>query len=1126
MAKILGRANTCSRSMSEILSIFKRSQVSGQITMNPIKISSNIMKISPLFIYKMRHVIAALGLLMGVGAGYAAVSDTGVADSLPKWNVSQLTESGKTLDTSDKTSNTRCMVLVDNDTRLFVHARGTRNVITYDLSVPGDLSSARFINEFDTSPYLGTGTQSESVGHGIYVKRDTMDRVWLWNRTEVWQFDLSTPGDMTTAVKSGYKDLSAYVTRGHGIYFRPDGEIFYVEDRGQAKVHQFSVSEAWDIETLEWAGDLDISARHRAVRGIEFTPDGKTMFLLDTSLREIQQYNLSEAWQASTAEFDKALSVNIRNPRGITWNSDGSRAYIMNASTGVISQFDIIELPQLPFADHFNKANWRDSDAIPHFWSRSEPGSVISQVTGTSDGRFIQMIETGTQGNRLSRFYTKKQALFNFADQTIIVKLNDIQDVFPSTLEGNYSWYKAWGFADEEKRIDRRGENLISLVHAITSGGARNTLTLYAGEKTLGSLTLAMTGEPVAGNEANVVTPVNIELTLDSANASVSVELSDGTTHTISGAHGFDPKTEEWMRRPVLCMNVFVGSAKGPGTPMGFSMDSITVSSPNPVTVVEAEPPGMLLTWQRDPTTTMTIDWQTNPHIFPQAVPDGTLRYKKVGSDSWNQVQAEPRVFPFSERTVYRVELTGLEPDTEYRFQVNPFTRKYKFRTMPESVEDEPLVFAAGGDTRHRQEWMERMNRVAMEYDPAFVVWGGDMAYEDGRADQVHHMYEWFDAIMNTLIREDGLVIPVIVTIGNHEVIRGYYTRHEGFEETDEWRERIAPYYYALFAFPGHPGYGALDFGNYLSLILLDSHHTNPMGPDSRQTHWLNEVLDERSEVPHLFPVYHLPAYPSSRPYGTGLWDRVRRHWVPIFDKHGIRVAFEHHDHAYKRTEPLRADQIDPHGVVYIGDGAWGVAARAVHDPAETWYLARAQQVRHAIIVTLYGTQQHYLMVAEDGTIIDEYVPGRHALLGIDSSDRFREQLVALQEDPQSAFREAGSDLIAAFHDSHDAQRPDDRRAFLAYLRELFQDKEISPVKRRLAYQILLMHADYSRYATAEDKELFDEGLQDRDPEIQDLARMAGGLDFRMEEARTLLQTLRSDQFIAVRDRVFNQQQP
>ena len=381
------------------------------------------------------------------------------------------------------------------------------------------------------------------------------------------------------------------------------------------------------------------------------------------------------------------------------------------------------------------------------------------------------------------------------------------------------------------------------------------------------------------------------------------------------------------------------------------------------------EPIGLMLSWQSDPLTTMTFDWQILPDD-PEEVAVPILHIKRKGASTWHEVEAKSLPFPHSDRTIHRIEMVGLEPGTAYRFRVGGFTREYYFNTMPSDL-SEPLVWATGGDTRHRQSWMERMNHVAMRYDPQFIVWGGDLSYADGREDRVGRWYEWFDAIRNTLIDEDGRVVPIVVGIGNHEVQRGYYFRNNDYEPTDEWRERRAVYFFNLFAFPGHPGYGVLDFGDYMSLVMGDTDHAGPI--EGEQTEWMEQTLAERQQTPHVFPIHHVPAFPSARNYDGRVSSNVREHWVPLFEQYGIKIAFENHDHTYKRTPPIRNGEIADDGIIYVGDGAWGVRTRNVHDVEDTWYLQNAEGTRHAIIVTLEGEDQQYKVVSEHGDLIDEF---------------------------------------------------------------------------------------------------------------------------------------------------------
>ncbi len=376
-------------------------------------------------------------------------------------------------------------------------------------------------------------------------------------------------------------------------------------------------------------------------------------------------------------------------------------------------------------------------------------------------------------------------------------------------------------------------------------------------------------------------------------------------------------------------------------------------------------PPGLLLTWQRDPTTTMTIDWHRRGR---DAAEPPVIEVRPRGDDEWRAVEAERMPFPFSDRIVDRIELVGLEPGSEYEFRSSG-SRVFYFRTMPAHLE-RPLRFAQGGDTLHGRELMEMTNRAAMEHDPEFVVWGGDFAYADGWHRHTWRWFMWFDINMNTLIADDGRVVPIIGGIGNHEVWQGY---HNDRMVDDEARLQFAPFFFTFFAFPGLPGYNVLDFGDYLTLIALDSDHANPIAGE--QTEWLDGVLRERRNFKHVLPFYHVPAFPSTKDFETASGGRsrlIRDHWVPLFEYHGVRVAFEHHDHAYKRTHPIREGKIDPAGVVYLGDGSWGVGARQIYQP-DAWYFAKTLGgVQHAIIVTLYPDRQEYLMIDGEGNVFDE----------------------------------------------------------------------------------------------------------------------------------------------------------
>ena len=256
------------------------------------------------------------------------------------YDIEYLGKHGQKLTTSSATKNARGIDLYDNDTKLIVHSRDNELIVTYKLISPNNLLDANHISSISTSDYIGTESQG-SYGHGIFIKRPELDRIWLFNRTEIWQFDLSTPGEIDLKSNTGYYDLSQYIERGHDIDFSTDGKILYIDDRNKEAIHQFKLQTPWDINNIEFDYSLDISANHKAVRGIEFRPDGKRMYLLDTELRQVQQYTLSTAWDIRSSSLEKTIELNISNARGMTWNQDGGSLFIMNTTGGIIERFEI-----------------------------------------------------------------------------------------------------------------------------------------------------------------------------------------------------------------------------------------------------------------------------------------------------------------------------------------------------------------------------------------------------------------------------------------------------------------------------------------------------------------------------------------------------------------------------------------------------------------------------------------------------------------------------------------------------------------------------------------------------------------------------------------------------------------
>ncbi len=372
----------------------------------------------------------------------------------------------------------------------------------------------------------------------------------------------------------------------------------------------------------------------------------------------------------------------------------------------------------------------------------------------------------------------------------------------------------------------------------------------------------------------------------------------------------------------------------------------------------EAKGPSVLyLTWMHDPTTTMTVHWHTT-----SSDPMTQIAYRKQGEKEWQTKDGTYAHVPKTNLFIHTVELDDLNPGTDYQFQLVGKKGTYRFRTLAQDL-SHPLRFVVGGDAYFYLSTLRKMNERIAACDPDFVVVGGDIAYTCGRR-AVFKGKGWELKRWRTFLKEwkqqmvtsDGRLIPILPVIGNHDI--------KGITMIPMQQHFL---FYELFAMPEKEvPYRAFDVGNHLSLFLLDSGHSFHVS--GRQTEWLKQALSKRENVSYKMAAYHVAGFPSVYPYRGSNAKQIRMNWSPLFERYHVNVAFEHHNHAYKRTFPIRNDKINPDGVVYMGDGSWGVTPRK---PKKMWYLANAAQTNSVCLVTL--TPELSLVEAIDikGNIID-----------------------------------------------------------------------------------------------------------------------------------------------------------
>lgn len=373
---------------------------------------------------------------------------------------------------------------------------------------------------------------------------------------------------------------------------------------------------------------------------------------------------------------------------------------------------------------------------------------------------------------------------------------------------------------------------------------------------------------------------------------------------------------------------------------------------------VAQEPEALYLTWKENPCTTMTIVWHSVKGLSPHA-----LFVKRSDETTWKTSSFTEEAVVGSSIVVFQTTLTDLRPATDYLFRLDDGP-VHLFQTLPDQL-DRPLRVAVGGDAYQETPIFIQMNALVASQAPDFVILGGDIAYAEGLSTalkthlwRVERWEQFFRLWTKQLVTPDGRMIPLLCTLGNHDV-------KEGFDHPT--RHKVLFYQMVPLPEAGIP-YQKVKIGQDVCFFLLDSGHSHP--PGGKQAAWLEKELKAEATTPYKVPVYHIGAYPSDTSYMHRGSVELRTEWVPLFEKYGVNVCMEHDSHTFKRTFPIREGKVDRlQGIVYLGDGAWGVTPI---QPRRLWYLAKAAGFQCYWLITFTQEKAVYQAFNLEGTLIDQ----------------------------------------------------------------------------------------------------------------------------------------------------------
>lgn len=243
-------------------------------------------------------------------------------------------------DLSVETTVPEGMRFKPDGTRGFILDSAAQTVFEYAMASPWDITTMIYTgNSFDVS---GREVTPRDLGFSpdgkfMFIMGDTSDRIDRFEMTTFW--------DITTAIyySNGFSVAPQMSIEG-GAYVSPDGLNFYAVELTSgisSRVYQYSMTEPNNLGTASYTGkSFVVNGQLNSPVSVFFKPDGLVMYVSGfqsggAGVRRVAQYNLSTAWDVTTATVVTTTTLGTGSARAIHIGSNGTKMYVGFDNSGV-----------------------------------------------------------------------------------------------------------------------------------------------------------------------------------------------------------------------------------------------------------------------------------------------------------------------------------------------------------------------------------------------------------------------------------------------------------------------------------------------------------------------------------------------------------------------------------------------------------------------------------------------------------------------------------------------------------------------------------------------------------------------------------------------------------------------
>ena len=323
------------------------------------------------------------------------------------------------------------------------------------------------------------------------------------------------------------------------------------------------------------------------------------------------------------------------------------------------------------------------------------------------------------------------------------------------------------------------------------------------------------------------------------------------------------------------------------------------------------DPDRIILTFNGNPSTKRAVTWRTDSSVKKAEAQIAVAGLnsdfvKEASTYTANTEDFDLGLYKSNKSLIvnyHSVVFENLKPNTLYAYRVGfaeNWSEWIQFKTANDTYSPTQFVYFGDAQNDILNHW-SRVIRMAYKTAPdaSFVIHAGDLV---DSAHKDNEWAQWFKA--GGFIHSQWTAIPVV---GNHE-----FQRFDGYEGT--LPRRLSIQWRPQFTLPVeenldeklHETVYSVEYQDILVLVL------NSTGHLEEQTEYIREKLTNSDAKWKIVTNHHSVFSPAE---GRD-FEYARKVWKPMFEKYGVDLVLNGHDHTYARGHtPVKSQNVNESGI-------------------------------------------------------------------------------------------------------------------------------------------------------------------------------------------------------------------